>query len=81
MGRRRRTKVVKVMPRKLPDVFVCPKCGSTAVKVAIDKSKQTAHVRCSVCSLHGDLPTAPTTQPVDIYCQFSDMFYERKLPV
>jgi transcription elongation factor Elf1 len=38
-----------------------------------------AKVACSICGLTAELPVSPSSQPVDIYCQFSDLFYARKL--
>jgi len=79
LGRRRRRKVVKVVRRNLPKVFVCPRCGEHSIKVTLDESKGTASIQCSLCGLKGELPASPTTQPVDLYCEFSDKFYAGKL--
>ncbi len=79
MGRRRRRKVVKPVRRALPDIFVCPKCGGQSVKVIIDKDTQTADIRCSMCGLKSQIPVTPGSQEVDLYCKFSDMFYQRAI--
>jgi len=75
VGRRRRRKVVRVVRRSLPKVFVCPRCGGHSIKVTMDETKLAANIQCSLCGLKGELPASSTTQPVDIYCKFSDMFY------
>ncbi|MHC1590330.1 MAG: hypothetical protein ACXQTQ_05135 [Candidatus Hecatellaceae archaeon] len=79
MGRRRRRKVVKIVRKTLPKVFVCPRCGARSVKVLMKAGTGKAKVTCSICGLTAELPVSPSSQPVDIYCQFSDLFYARKL--
>jgi transcription elongation factor Elf1 len=75
MGRRRRKKVVKLVRRKLPKVFTCPKCGGQSIKVTIDAVNKVANIICSLCGLKGELPVTPSTEAVDVYCQFTDKFY------
>ncbi|MHC1563856.1 MAG: hypothetical protein ACXQTF_00820 [Candidatus Hecatellaceae archaeon] len=79
MGRRRRRKVVKIVRKTLPKVFVCPRCGARSVKVLMKAGTGKAKVTCSICGLTAEFPVSPSSQPVDIYCQFSDLFYARKL--
>ncbi|KYH39270.1 MAG: hypothetical protein AYL30_000180 [Candidatus Hecatellales archaeon B24] len=79
MGRRRRRKVVKIVRKTLPKVFVCPRCGARSVKVLMNVGAGKAKVTCSICGLTAELPVSPSSQPVDIYCRFSDLFYARKL--
>ena len=79
MGRRRRRKVVKIVKRTLPKIFTCPRCGGRSVKVTVNQAERKARVACSLCGLSAELPAPPSSQPVDIYCRFSDLFYERKL--
>jgi len=79
LGRRRRRKVVKIVRKTLPKVFVCPRCGARSVKVIVDAGLRKAKVACSICGLTAEIPVSPSSQPVDIYCQFSDLFYGRKL--
>lgn len=74
MGRRRR-RVIKVVKRKLPTVFVCPKCGDEAVKVSIHRTEKRAEVKCGSCGLKGEYNVAPSTKMVDAYCKFTDEFY------
>ena len=79
MGRRRRRKVVKIVKRTLPKIFICPRCGARSVKVTMLQAEGKAQVACSLCGLSAELPITPTSQPVDVYCRFSDLFYARKL--
>lgn len=79
MGRRRRRKTIKIVKRTLPKIFTCPRCGGRSVKVTLKQAEGKAHVACSLCGLSAELPASPSSQPVDIYCKFSDLFYERKL--
>ncbi len=74
MGRRRRRKTVKVVKKRLPKYFVCPRCGARSVVVTIGEGG-VAKVRCSQCGLSADLPVTGPSHPVDIYCRFSDLFY------
>jgi transcription elongation factor Elf1 len=76
MGRRRR-KVIRAPRKKLPTVFLCPKCGINAVQV-ISKNRKQALVKCGSCGFDLEVPTNPQDQPVDLYCKFTDMFYSEK---
>ena len=75
MGRRKR-KVVRLPRKKLPKIFMCPKCGINAVHVASTDAGQ-ALVKCGNCGFEVKVPISPTDQPVDLYCKFSDKFYAR----
>src|SRR5881628_3922602 len=46
LGRRRR-RVVRIVKKKLPTVFTCPRCGEEAVRVTIDKQTGHATVLCA----------------------------------
>ncbi|MGQ9514625.1 MAG: hypothetical protein ACUVTL_06200 [Thermoproteota archaeon] len=74
MGRRKR-KVVKIVKKTLPKIFLCPKCGKQSVSVKIDRKGQIAHVTCGDCKIVVDVPAYPHEQPVDLYCKFADKFY------
>lgn len=78
MGRRRK-KVIKPPRKKLPNIFPCPICGETAINVQIKKDVNRAEVRCGKCNVKAEFPVAPSDQPVDIYCKFTDKFYAENL--
>jgi transcription elongation factor Elf1 len=78
MGRRKR-KVVKIIRRTLPKIFLCPKCGKQSVSVKVDNKGQLAHVVCGSCGAATDVPKLPHEQPVDLYCKFTDKFYAGEL--
>jgi len=76
MGRRRRN-VVRIPKKKLPTVYLCPRCGKQAINVEIFPGGERAKVRCSSCELIEELDTRPAFGAIDIYCQFTDLFYSR----
>ena len=76
MGRRRQ-KVVKTIKRKLPDLFLCPKCGKNNIKVTIDPKRETAFITCGACGLRENFHIPLSTEPVDAYNIFIDQFYSR----
>ena len=79
MGRRRR-RVVRIVKKKLPTVFICPRCGEEAVRVTIAKDTGHATVLCALCNLKDDFPAHPAAQPIDVYSYFTDRFYGVKEP-
>ncbi len=74
MGRRRR-KVVKIVRRTLPELYLCPQCGKNTVKATINKKKVRAVVICSNCSLSKAFEYTPQMAEVDAYCRYVDDFY------
>jgi transcription elongation factor Elf1 len=79
LGRRRR-RVVRIVKKKLPSVFVCPRCGEEAVRVTIAKDTGHATVLCALCNLKDDFPAHPAAQAIDVYSYFTDRFYGVKDP-
>lgn len=79
MGRRRR-RVIRIVKKKLPTVFVCPRCGEEAVRVTIAKDTGKATVLCALCSLKDEFQAHPAAQMIDVYSYFADRFYGVKDP-
>ncbi len=79
MGRRRR-RVIRIVKKKLPTVFVCPRCGEEAVRVTIAKDTGKAVVLCALCNLKDEFPAHPAAQPIDVYSYFTDRYYGVKDP-
>jgi len=74
LGRRRR-KVVKIVRRKLPEFYLCPRCGKNTVKVTMKPKLGQVTVVCSSCSLNTVFQDQPQMEPVDAYCRFVDSYY------
>src|SRR5437879_13764627 len=68
-------RVIRIVKKKLPTVFVCPRCGEEAVRVTIAKDTGHATVLCALCNLKDDFPAHPAAQAIDIYSYFTDRFY------
>src|SRR5207253_4260791 len=77
---RRRRRVVRIVKKKLPTVFTCPRCGEEAVRVTIDKQTGHATVLCALCQLKDEFPAHPQAQAIDVYSYFTDRFYGVKDP-
>jgi len=74
MGRRRR-KVIKIIKRRMPTVFLCPNCGKESVKVEMRKDEGLALVKCGICGVAETVPIKHSYEEVDAYCEFTDRFY------
>jgi transcription elongation factor Elf1 len=79
MGRRRRQKVRRRPQKRIPDVYPCPSCGNTAIKIEVYRDNKFSTVRCGSCGLEMNIDDVnELTEPVDIYGSFIDLFYERR---
>ncbi|MFW9955403.1 MAG: hypothetical protein ACFFD3_12690 [Candidatus Thorarchaeota archaeon] len=79
MGRRRRQKVRRRPQKKIPDVYPCPSCGNTAIKIELYRDNGLATVKCGSCMLEMNVDEVNSlTEPVDIYGSFIDRFYETR---
>ncbi|TFG10788.1 hypothetical protein EU538_00820 [Candidatus Thorarchaeota archaeon] len=79
MGRRRRQKVSRRPRKRIPDVYPCPDCGNTAIKIELYRKNGMAMVKCGSCGLEMTIEDVnELTEPVDIYGSFIDQFYEQR---
>jgi len=79
MGRRRRQKVRRRPQKRIPDVYPCPSCGNTAVKIEMYRDNGLATVKCGSCQLEKQITNLTTlSEPVDVYGDFIDIFYQAR---
>jgi transcription elongation factor Elf1 len=73
---RRRKRVVKIVKRKLPTVFECPKCGENSIRVNLMKDSKKAIVQCGSCGIKEEFNMLKSDEVIDIYCQFTDKIHK-----
>jgi transcription elongation factor Elf1 len=79
VGRRRRQKSRRRPQKRIPDVYPCPSCGNTAIKIDLYRKEVMATVKCGSCGLEMTIDEVnELTEPVDIYGSFIDRFYETR---
>lgn len=74
MGRRRR-KPVKFVKRRMPEFYLCPRCGKNTVKATVKKKQDQVVVVCGSCGLNATFQATPQMAGVDAYCLFVDNYY------
>jgi transcription elongation factor Elf1 len=80
MGRKRQ-KVVRIIKRRLPDQYLCPKCGMNTITVILRQGEGIGRIICARCELRGQFPIPDNVQPVDAYCIFVDSYYGVEEPL
>ncbi|MDJ0274964.1 MAG: transcription elongation factor 1 family protein [Nitrososphaerota archaeon] len=76
MGRKRR-KIVKRAPRRIPRVFYCPLCNQQAVTV-VNVTGYSAEVSCGSCGTSVTVPWYRSSLPVDAYSTWYDVVTGRR---
>ncbi|MFW9942816.1 MAG: hypothetical protein ACFFFT_17410 [Candidatus Thorarchaeota archaeon] len=76
MGRRRR-RVVKIVKKKLPKVFECPKCGENTIRVTISRESKLATVQCGSCGIKEEFQISKSNEEIDVYCLFTDKIHKQ----
>jgi transcription elongation factor Elf1 len=78
-GRKRRRKVVKRVPKRVPKVFNCPSCDSRSVTVELDDKRGVAFIHCGTCGLQAEIEVPKVFEVVHAFNRFVDLYYEGKI--
>ncbi|MEM1538525.1 MAG: hypothetical protein QXK12_02440 [Candidatus Nezhaarchaeales archaeon] len=78
-GRKRRRKIIKRLPKRIPSVFTCPNCDSKSVTVEIDRKQEKAIVKCGNCGIWAEVPSPPIYEEVHAFNKFVDLYYANKV--
>lgn len=74
MGRRRR-RVTNIPKKKLPKVFICPKCGKKSLSIKIKEIDLKAIIKCRECGMIEDTIIKSAFKEIDVYCNYIDNIY------
>jgi transcription elongation factor Elf1 len=77
MGRRKR-RVIRIVRRKLPKVFNCPRCGINAIRVTFPELN-SAKVVCGSCHISHIYNLEKRKEVIDIYNMFIDDYNAGKI--
>lgn len=87
MGKRRKKyrKVIRKVKR-IPDVFICPNCGSKSIGIWFEKvegetSLKLAKVTCGSCNLYWEVVVPSILEAVDVYSKLIDEFEKGNIVV
>ena len=80
-GRKKRRRVIRRKKRRIPKIFICPRCGKQSVTVNFSEEEgvRQATVRCASCGLEASFPVKRIYEAVDAYTMFSDLYYEGRI--
>jgi transcription elongation factor Elf1 len=76
MGRKRR-KIIRRPPRRIPKVFYCPICNQQSVTV-VNVTAYSAEVSCGSCGTTHTVPWYRSSLPVDAYSTWYDIVTGRR---
>ncbi len=74
MGRKKKRVVIKRVKPKLPEFFLCPRCGSQTIQVELNRKELFAVIKCGSCGLKEEIKISRGSQPVDAYAKFIDEY-------
>lgn len=78
-GRKRRRKILKRPPKRIPKVFSCPHCDTRSVTVELDRKRGVAIVQCGNCGLKVEIKIPEVFEEVHAFNKFVDLYYEGKI--